>query len=587
VLEFAPGLYERNYRVIKPLSVVAGNDKEVKTVDWWPNMLSRLGLDDDLFDPQWLHVDRGKATSKMSEANAKKYITAWEQGMEKVSNELVKTQHDVDINRSKFLTPPDINVQGAVSRKQKVDERKRIAEAIKSLKSMAQLWDHNQNDRPAVARPPAPDLSTIDFSNPVLKDMILELERKYMHKEVLRHDVRDHVTVFDSDMKRIEYRNVARKIGNRTYMNCLEVRTWKPSIAIDKGKYDKETDVYTWPKMEDYKTVVYYCNREGKRGIPESGGSAYITNDKVDRRTDISQWEGDGYVTRYTEGSAFWRDKEDMPDRAGSIHYEKGRTAGTKQVRTMRQSRLFITYSLHRAVTSEMEARLVMERMANAAHFIFGDDRILSQLLVFGHKLAGFSRDGKDLPLRKDGAGYRDLLAQLKPDTISAARYIKITKPRKKEALDTFYAEVGGSSYGYDTYETHVESVDVEGGIEIGPMMRHPHFHILLTINHWTYIQIDYFKMNHYLELLFRGQDPYNWFGDEGLTVKRDYMLLDASGGLFYTDNENPYVDIRLYPQDNWQDIISAYVRKGATDMVSAISQRSGPIRKSQQSSDT
>ena len=33
----------------------------------------------------------------------------------------------------------------------------------------------------------------------------------------------------------------------------------------------------------------------------------------------------------------------------------------------------------------------------------------------------------------------------------------------------------------------------------------------------------------------------------------------------FYGDNEFPYIDIRLYPQDNWKDIIAAYVRKNAT----------------------
>ena len=41
-------------------------------------------------------------------------------------------------------------------------------------------------------------------------------------------------------------------------------------------------------------------------------------------------------------------------------------------------------------------------------------------------------------------------------------------------------------------------------------------------------------------------------------------MFRDSSGNLFYTDNENPYVDIKLYPQDNWNDIIAAYVRKNA-----------------------
>ena len=27
---------------------------------------------------------------------------------------------------------------------------------------------------------------------------------------------------------------------------------------------------------------------------------------------------------------------------------------------------------------------------------------------------------------------------------------------------------------------------------------------------------------------------------------------------------ENPYVDVKLYPQDNWKEILAAYVRKSA-----------------------
>ena len=78
-------------------------------------------------------------------------------------------------------------------------------------------------------------------------------------------------------------------------------------------------------------------------------------------------------------------------------------------------------------------------------------------------------------------------------------------------------------------------------------------------MNHYSYIQIDYFKMNAYLEMMFKGIDKLNkGWGDK-------FKLLDASGNLFYTDNENPYVDIKLYPQDNWNDIIAAYVRKNAT----------------------
>ena len=181
-----------------------------------------------------------------------------------------------------------------------------------------------------------------------------------------------------------------------------------------------------------------------------------------------------------------------------------------------------------------------MERMAGAAHYLFGNDETLSELLVFGYKLGGFGARGQTT------------------DSISKGQFELIKAPNKKDQVQNFYGEGTASSYMYDTYETHIDSVQLDGGIEIGPIRHHPHFHILLTINHWSYIQIDYFKMNAYLEMMFRGVDPLQrGWGDS-------YKLEDASGFLFYTDNENPHVDIKLYPQDNWQDIIAAYVRKNA-----------------------
>ena len=42
-------------------------------------------------------------------------------------------------------------------------------------------------------------------------------------------------------------------------------------------------------------------------------------------------------------------------------------------------------------------------------------------------------------------------------------------------------------------------------GVEIGPTLHHPRFHLLLTIDHWSYIQIDTFCMKAVLEQMFKG----------------------------------------------------------------------------------
>ena len=71
--------------------------------------------------------------------------------------------------------------------------------------------------------------------------------------------------------------------------------------------------------------------------------------------------------------------------------------------------------------------------------------------------------------------------------------------------------------------------------------------------------------------MMFRGLDPLQRGWGES------FKLVDASGRPFYTDNENPYVDIKLYPQDGWQDVIAAYVRKGSTpSMMEVLSKRAG-----------
>ena len=56
-------------------------------------------------------------------------------------------------------------------------------------------------------------------------------------------------------------------------------------------------------------------------------------------------------------------------------------------------------------------------------------------------------------------------------------------------------------------------------------------------------------------------------------------MLVGGDGQPFYTDNENPYVDIRLYPSDNWADVVAAYVRKGTErESIMALRARTEPV---------
>ncbi len=556
VLETAPGLFLRNHRVIKPRTIVQGNDRQVETgMDWWTNVLAKSGNVD--FDPATLH--RQGPVSHLSADEQVAYMKQWNDTLDGISKYLKETQHNLPGSRTKFKNPPEINIQNALDHPK---NKKNKEAAVATLQKLVNAGD-SQRVELGDAAPTRETIDAKEFMNPAFRDMVADLARKYSRESAFVQD--DYTDVFDSNMFRKEYRSEQWIVDGAVFGNCLRVRQWKLRLDSSPGIRQK-------PQMQDYETVIYLATRYGSKGEVQSGGSIKLDskagteppNDafpilaeavvngrsvkyRAERIADKSQWGGDGFVTTWDDSmqrEESWKQVSPLP-------------VSMVQTRNLRQSRLFITYSLHRPVTSEMEARLVMERMANAAHLVFGDDRYLSQLLVFGQKLVNFKRD-----------------ATKPPDSLSSAHFGIIDKPRKKEAIATFYAKGNGSSYVFDTYETHVDKVEVDGGIEIGPQMKHPHFHILLTISHYSYVQIDYFKMNQYLELLFRGHDPMMTFPDN--YVANNFKLLDASGGPFYTDNEHPYVDIRLYPQDNWQEVLAAYVRKQNRSMLGATTIRTG-----------
>ena len=163
--------------------------------------------------------------------------------------------------------------------------------------------------------------------------------------------------------------------------------------------------------------------------------------------------------------------------------------------------------------------------MAAACDYVFGNETELAKLLVFGYKVSGPPKRGRE----------GKASTQTVPDTdaISRGSLDVIQGFRKQDKQFRFYgsgeSDPDRSSYTADTYETHVESVIVDGGIEIGPQRHLPHFHILLTVNHYSLVTLDYYRMAATFEVLFKGKHE---------TLKDQFKLYDSSGGDFYTDNE-------------------------------------------------
>jgi hypothetical protein len=166
-------------------------------------------------------------------------------------------------------------------------------------------------------------------------------------------------------------------------------------------------------------------------------------------------WEGDGNVTtRRVDDSNEPTTKYEVPAQL-RLHKKTGKgTNRCLQTRILRQSRLFITYSLHRAVTNEKEGQLIMKKMADAAYELFGNDKWLAHLIVMGQKL------------------HRLDVARGGTDNVSRAVWGMIDGPNKVSEADDapqWYGDETRTSYLYDTYETHVNKVELDGGIEIGP----------------------------------------------------------------------------------------------------------------------
>ena len=110
--------------------------------------------------------------------------------------------------------------------------------------------------------------------------------------------------------------------------------------------------------------------------------------------------------------------------------------------------------------------------------------------------------------------------------------------------------------------------MDVDVGMEIGPQMGHPHFHAIVSFVHYSYLQVDKYRMEGLLEAMFKGLSHRSDSHPRG-----QFRLQDGSGNDFYTDNEKPYVQIKAIATDDVQEVYAAYVRKGA-DKASMMSLR-------------
>lgn len=320
-----------------------------------------------------------------------------------------------------------------------------------------------------------------------LHDALTDAKIAIMRSAKVKPDNDNFTVKYDPDLERQEMRNETITWGKKAYRNSLLIKTLKKPNFTYKPGYK--------PAADGYHFISYLYDKA--RG--EDGG-VLVGNptDKPQHHNLKHTWQGDTFVVEEKQ--------QEM------------------QFRKHQQTRVMITYSFHRRVDSELEARLVMERMAMALRFVFGNDQQLCKIILFGQRLKSLANG----------------------DFISKKQFEVIDSSNKKGP--NFYGKKGISSYLYDTYEAHIDSVGVDVGVEIGPTHHYPHFHALLTINHFSYIHIDAWALRSLLESLFKREGP--------------YQLIGGDGKLFYTDNEQPYIKIDLKATDNFQKVLTSYISK-------------------------
>lgn len=226
------------------------------------------------------------------------------------------------------------------------------------------------------------------------------------------------------------------------------------------------------------------------------------------------------------------------------------------QPRKMRQSNLWITFVLHRRATDDDHSGHIIAQFHRAMTHFFNTDDELRKCIRFNKKV--IVEKGQLKGLVNAGSGARRqreqknnefdplddtdnpfILDELNP-------YIGTIKGARKKT-DPFDWK---KDYDDDTYDEHIESIKVNGGVEIGPTNRLYHFHVMVSIVHWSRIMFDYFIMS-------------NWFLDAFAKDGR-FQILDQNGHPWIRESEAWYTQLKLYPQDDWDEVLRRYVRKQA-----------------------
>ena len=383
------------------------------------------------------------------------------------------------------------------------------------------------------------------FWNDYARGDINEAEFTSLYTEWLKDNVKNQCKGLDPMQSKVATKSVRvgqiykvqRKGGTREHdeTNDSLLEMTSQINALRTGKAVPRLNVYLQDALEqlEHETVM---NENNSGEIPlDFDSDAYR----------IEQRYKDYMVIKYDDNtlSAKFDVKdgellEEFPDeienpntQARVVDYSSKQVS--TQWRRMKQSKFFITYVLHRPAVGDNENRhneYVALQFARAFRRMTLDEN-LCPMVRFGRMI----KEGETVLMdanKDDGENYKH-------------------------------------SYTKDTWASHMHYVTADCGVEIAPYTRLFHFHAILSFTHWSKLSFDIYQMNSWLERAFKGLHA---------DKQNNFFIKDVNGSQWYGDNDNPYVDLKLLPQDDWTKVLSKYLRK--THNANAIQQQTSNVRR-------
>jgi hypothetical protein len=269
------------------------------------------------------------------------------------------------------------------------------------------------------------------------------------------------------------------------------------------------------------------------------------------------------------------------------------------QGRSVQQSKFMITLVLHRRATfHEAHNAHVMKQMAAACTALMSDAgrEHLHRIMRFGLIWSATELAWQTWAPKKKGASttgvghyvdkgpvrteqqYRDAL-DMHEDPDGKLKFFWNDATGKPYNLDDLkegseahpYAKaVPGDIFLPDEYLTDlfddvVKSVKSQVGIEVGPVARLFHFHMLLDVKHISKVAIDQRAFLGYFLGCWQGRLFQQTPGKPG-----KFYIRDQSGYDFVQAWERPYLDIQLLAEDSANIVTEAYVKKQAIGFMNA-----------------